>query len=226
MVLTQSPRWPGRRGRFGLPILVIVVATTAVVAIVGYRLPRSQPPTLVAAPPPTSSAPSVQTVPSKLPQSTQEERPHGEAGPADGWLPDGVTVFDDGYPGLSNLDAALVSALRRAARDAGGVVFYVTSGWRSPAYQEQLLDEAVSTYGSRAEAARWVATPTTSPHVTGHAVDLGHSDATTWLSRHGAAYGLCQIYRNEPWHYELRSSGGKGCPVMYADPTHDPRMHQ
>ena len=28
--------------------------------------------------------------------------------------------------------------------------------------------------------------------------------ATAWLSEHGAAYGLCQVYRNEPWHYELR----------------------
>ena len=36
------------------------------------------------------------------------------------------------------------------------------------------------------------------------AVDIGQSDATAWLSRNGARYGLCQIYRNEPWHYELR----------------------
>ena len=54
------------------------------------------------------------------------------------------------------------------------------------------------------KAARWVATPSTSAHVSGDAVDIGPSDATAWLSEHGAAYGLCQIYRNEPWHYELR----------------------
>jgi hypothetical protein len=24
------------------------------------------------------------------------------------------------------------------------------------------------------------------------------------LSEHGAQHGLCQIYSNEPWHYELR----------------------
>ena len=81
---------------------------------------------------------------------------------------------------------------------------YVNSGWRSPEYQEQLLREAVSKYGSEAEAARWVATPDTSAHVSGDAVDIGPSDAAAWLSEHGAAYGLCQIYRNEPWHYELR----------------------
>ena len=60
--------------------------------------------------------------------------------------------------------------------------------------------------------------------MSGDAVDLGPSGAA-WLSEHGAAYGLCQIYRNEPWHYELRPAAAvHGCPAMYADPTHDPRM--
>jgi hypothetical protein len=63
--------------------------------------------------------------------------------------------------------------------------------------------------------------------VSGDAVDIGHSDATTWLSEHGAGYGLCQIYRNEPWHYELRPAAiDRGCPPMYADPTRDPRMQR
>ena len=88
-------------------------------------------------------------------------------------------------------------------------------------------DEAVSKYGSEAEAARWVATPDTSAHVSGDAVDIGPSDATAWLSEHGAEYGLCQIYGNEPWHYELRPEAvDHGCPPMYADPTHDPRMQR
>ena len=53
------------------------------------------------------------------------------------------------------------------------------------------------------------------------------ADATAWLSGHGAEYGLCQIYGNEPWHYELRPEAiGHGCPAMHADPTHDPRMQQ
>jgi hypothetical protein len=153
----------------------------------------------------------------------------GTATEADGALPDGVTVFDDRYPGVANLDPDLLQALRKAATHAAddGIELYVNSGWRSPAYQEQLLDEAVSKYGSEKEAARWVATPDTSPHVSGHAVDIGRSDATAWLSKHGAKYGLCQIYRNEPWHYELRPEAASGdCPRMYADPTHDPRMQQ
>jgi hypothetical protein len=146
-----------------------------------------------------------------------------------GALPDGVTVFDDEYPGVANLDPDLLGALREAATDAAadGIEFYVNSGWRSPEYQNQLLREAVSEYGSEEGAARWVATADTSPHVSGNAIDIGPFDATAWLSEHGAQYGLCQIYRNEPWHYELRSQAvDHGCPRMYADPTHDPRMQQ
>ena len=148
-------------------------------------------------------------------------------GEADSVVPEGTTVFDDGVPGVANLDAALLGALRQAATDAADdrVEFFVDSGWRSPEYQQQLLREAVSEYGSEAEAARWVATPNTSAHVSGDAVDLGPSDATAWLSEHGADYGLCQIYGNEPWHYELRPEAiDHGCPPVYPDPTHDPRM--
>jgi zinc D-Ala-D-Ala carboxypeptidase len=147
----------------------------------------------------------------------------------DGAVPDGTTVFDDGIPGVANLDPALLVALRQAASDAAdeGVEFFVDSGWRSPEYQERLFAEAVSEYGSEAEAARWVATPNTSAHVSGDAVDIGHSEATAWLSEHGAAYGLCQIYGNEPWHYELRPEAREyGCPAMFADPTYDPRMQR
>jgi zinc D-Ala-D-Ala carboxypeptidase len=154
---------------------------------------------------------------------------HGALGEADGAVPDGTTVFDDEVPGVANLDPALLGALRQAATDAAddGVEFFVDSGWRSPEYEEQLLHEAVSKSGSGEEAARWVATPNTSPHVSGDAVDIGPFDATAWLSEHGAEYGLCQIYSNEPWHYELRPEAiDHGCPPMYADPTHDPRMQR
>jgi zinc D-Ala-D-Ala carboxypeptidase len=152
----------------------------------------------------------------------------GPLGEADGAIPDGATVFDDEFPGVANLDPALLAALRRAAIGArgDGVEFFVTSGWRSPEYQERLLQEAVSKYGSEQEAARWVATPETSTHVAGDAADLG-SHAQAWLSEHGARYGLCQIYGNEPWHFELRPEAVRGsCPAMYADPTSDPRMQK
>ena len=140
-----------------------------------------------------------------------------------------MTVFDDDIPAVANLDPGLLKALRQAATDAAddGVEFSVNSGWRSREYQDQLLREAISKYGSEKEAARWVATADTSPHVSGDAIDIGPTDATAWLAKHGAEYGLCQIYRNEPWHYELRPDAvDRGCPPMYADPTHDPRMQQ
>ena len=153
----------------------------------------------------------------------------GALGEADGAVPDGTTVFDDEIPGVAKLDSDLLGALRRAAADAAGVgvQFYVDSGWRSPEYQEQLLRDAISKYGSEAEATRWVATPNASAHVAGNAVDIGPSRAAAWLSEHGAAYGLCRIYGNEPWHYELRPGAiARDCPARYADPTHDPRMQQ
>ena len=153
----------------------------------------------------------------------------GALGEADGVVPAGTTVFDNKVPGVAKLNPALLSALRQAATDAAGngVEFVVNSGWRSPAYEEQLRREAVAKYGSEEEAARWVATGTTSPHVSGDAVDIGPTDATSWLSAHGAKYGLCQVYGNEPWHYELRPEAPiNGCPAVYADPTQDPRMQQ
>ena len=152
----------------------------------------------------------------------------GEAG---GELAHRVLVSDTDYrpPSVANLDPALYKALRRAAADAAdeGVDLYLDSGWRSPAYQQRLLDQAVAKYGSVSEASRWVGTPSGSGHVTGDAVDIAHPDAQAWLSKHGARYGLCQIYLNEPWHYELRPEAIKhGCPTPYVDASHDPRMKQ
>ena len=99
-------------------------------------------------------------------------------------VPAGTTVFDDEVPGVAKLDPALLGSLRQAAIDAGhdGVTFIVNSGWRSPAYEDQLRREAIAKYGSVQEAARWVATGTTSAHVKGDAVDIGPSGAAAWLS--------------------------------------------
>jgi LAS superfamily LD-carboxypeptidase LdcB len=127
----------------------------------------------------------------------------------------------------SGLDPALHDALRsaRTAARTDGVDIEVTSGRRSPEEQERLLRDAVVRYGSAEEAARWVATVETSPHVSGDAIDVGPAAAMSWLARHGAEHGLCQIYGNEPWHFELRPDAvGRGCPLPFADPTEDPRM--
>ena len=199
--------------------LLLVVA--AIAAALGSQLLASSSS--------TAHSSTTATSPIGVPLSERRDLRRDARGEADGAVPDRTTVFDDDVPGIAKLDPALLGALREAATDAAGdgVEFVVDSGWRSPGYQEHLLDEAISKYGSEAEAVRWVATPTTSAHVNGEAVDIGPSSAATWLSEHGAAYGLCQIYANEPWQYELRPEAtSQGCPAMYADPTHDPRMEQ
>lgn len=146
---------------------------------------------------------------------------------ADGVVPDGVTVFDTRYPAVTRLDPALLRALRSAGTAArrDGVQLDVDSGWRSRAYQRQLFREAVAKYGSAREASEWVARPGSSVHESGKAADIGGPGAAAWLARHGASYGLCRIYRNEPWHVELRATT-HGCPTMYADAAHDPRLQR
>jgi D-alanyl-D-alanine carboxypeptidase len=198
-----------------------VVVSAALIGVLGYQS--------LSAPSSSATSPIAAEKLAHHPHDSLPRDHHGAVGEADGVVPDGVTVFDDAFPAVANLDPALLGALRQAATDAAGngVELFVDSGWRSPEYQDQLFREAVSEYGSEEEAARWVATAETSAHVSGDAVDIGHSDATAWLSEHGAEYGLCQIYSNEPWHYELRPGAiDHGCPPMYADPTHDPRMQQ
>jgi D-alanyl-D-alanine carboxypeptidase len=210
--LSEPARTPHRIRirRIGVAGVLVVIA---VIAALGHQLLAS----------------SSSTAASPIDVRAGGHAHHGGLGEADGAVPDRTTVFDDEIPGVRNLDGDLLGALRHAATDAAadGLEFFVDSGWRSPEYQERLLGEAVSKHGSKEEAARWVATPATSPHVSGDAVDIGPSDATAWLSEHGARYGLCQIYGNEPWHYELRLEAiDHGCPPMYADPTDDPRMQQ
>jgi zinc D-Ala-D-Ala carboxypeptidase len=224
MTYSKRARTTTRRiRRIRLAGLLVVIA--AIAAALGYQLLASSS---------STAASPIDVLRSEHRGLRSEHRGlrsehRGALGEADGAVPDGTTVFDDEIPGVANLDPALLGALRQAATDAAddGVEFYVDSGWRSPEYQNQLLREAVSEYESEEEAARWVATPETSAHVSGDAVDIEHFDATAWLSEHGAEYGLCQIYSNEPWHYELRPEAiDHGCPPIYADPTHDPRMQQ
>jgi zinc D-Ala-D-Ala carboxypeptidase len=209
---TTTPRIRVR----GIRVAGLLVVIAAIAASLGYQLLAS------------SSSTAASPIDVLRSEHRGLRREHcGALGEADGAVPHGTTVFDDEVPGVANLDSELLGALRQAATDAAddGVEFFVDSGWRSPEYQDQLFREAVSEYGSEEEAARWVATAETSAHVSGDAVDIEPLDATGWMSEHGAKYGLCQIYSNEPWHYELRLEAvDHGCPPTYADPTHDPRM--
>jgi zinc D-Ala-D-Ala carboxypeptidase len=226
---------PARRTSRRIPTVVVIgvlLGVGAATALLDHPVLLSASSTQAPSRPTTSSPPATAA---SVPNSRLAGPPldflrgsrAGAPREADGVLPSGVTVFDTRYPGVANLDPDLVRALRRAATAAAthGVELFIESGWRSASYQEWLLREAVAEYGSLEEAARWVASADTSPHVSGDAVDIGPAAAMAWLSAHGSRYGLCQIYRNEPWHYELRpGAADRGCPGMYADPTHDPRM--
>lgn len=131
----------------------------------------------------------------------------------------GASPFDVADPSVGRLDPALRAALESAATaaSADGVTMTITSGWRSPEFQQQLLDDAVQTYGSLSAARRFVQTPELSKHVVGQAVDVGGAGADQWLAANGSRYGLCRIYANETWHFELATDATGACPPLLPD---------
>lgn len=149
-----------------------------------------------------------------------DPEPDGPTGVAGGEIPDGAAGPGADLPAVTGLDPELHAAVRRASADAtaDGVDFWITSGWRSPAFQQSLFDEAVRTDGL-AEARRSVATPETSRHIGGNAVDIGPTEGAYWLIEHGADYGLCQAYAHEIWHFERLTEPGGTCPPMLDDAT-------
>ena len=116
-------------------VAALLVVSAAIIGALGYQ----------------SLAPSSSTATSPIAAEPPANRPHDGApgehrralGEADGAVPHGTTVFDDEIPGVANVDQDLLGALRRAATDAAddGVEFLLESGWRSPEYQKQLLDD-------------------------------------------------------------------------------------
>ncbi|GAB2553040.1 M15 family metallopeptidase [Kribbella endophytica] len=142
----------------------------------------------------------------------------GPAKAADGVLPDNASPYDTSLPGIAKLDPALLKAVQQAAEamKANDIKLHVTTGWRSKAYQRQLLDEGIRKYGSLEKAREFVSTPEESHHVTGHAVDIGPTDADDWLIRKGSRFGLCQTLSNEMWHFELIVKPGEDCPAPKA----------
>jgi zinc D-Ala-D-Ala carboxypeptidase len=188
MSYSEPARTACRRTRSTILAATLVVVTAVLIGVLGY-------PSLAA-----SSSPATSPKPIALRPHDSPRRDHqGAPDEADVVVPDGTTVFNDDIPAVANLDPKLLRALRRAATDAAGdaVEFSVNSGWRSRKHQEQLFREAVSKYGSKEEAARWVATPGTSAHETGNAVDLGHSDAT-WLSDTAPCTGCARSTATNP----------------------------
>jgi hypothetical protein len=138
--------------------------------------------------------------------------------PGDGSLADGqvLTPFDVQNPAIGRLEPHLLAAIQNAANaaSADGITMTITSGWRSPEFQQHLLDDAVQTYGSFDAARQYVQTPAMSKHVIGQAVDVGGVGADQWLIANGSRYGLCQIYANELWHFELATDAAGVCPPL------------
>ncbi|SEH69200.1 D-alanyl-D-alanine carboxypeptidase [Mycolicibacterium rutilum] len=139
-----------------------------------------------------------------------------------GWLPDDTTLspFDVSNPIVGWLDPALLKAVQDASRaaEAVGVEMRINSGWRTRGFQQRLFDDGVRTYGSVDAARKLVASPQTSNHVTGKAVDIAPVEADRWLIANGRKFGLCQIYANEIWHFELAAVDGR-CPPLKPNAT-------
>jgi hypothetical protein len=135
-----------------------------------------------------------------------------------GWLPDGQTLSPDDVsnPILGQLDPMVLRAIQDAARAAAadGVDIRISSGWRSAGFQQRLFDDAVRKYGGVEGAKRFVASPDVSKHVLGQAVDIAPNAADDWLIRNGSQFGLCQIYANEIWHFELATDEAGRCPPL------------
>jgi D-alanyl-D-alanine carboxypeptidase len=135
-----------------------------------------------------------------------------------GWLPDGKTFspFDTVSQPITRLDPLLLRAIQDATRAASaqGVNITLTSGWRSKGFQQRLFADAVRQYGSVDLAQQFVASPDGSKHVLGEAVDVTGVGASDWLIRNGAQFGLCQIYANENWHFEIAVDDNGRCPAL------------
>ena len=180
-----------------------VVTALALSAILIGCTPAEQP-----APPPAGPAVAVE------PLSIGA----GAVDTTGGSIPDGqmVSPFDVKNPVVGFLDPPLLNAIQDATQAAAaeGVDVMLTSGWRSTGFQERLFDEAVTTYGSVDVAGQFVASPEASMHVVGKAVDVGPVDADEWMIRNGPRFGLCQIYANEIWHFELAMDAAGKCPPL------------
>src|SRR5688500_1776836 len=123
---TRSTLWPATVG--------LVVVTAAIIWILVYQSASSSARSSSEAPgahrdlplSASSSAPSLNED-SRGDRGRATTEDDGAISEADGALPDGVTVFDHGYPGVANLDPDLLRALRQAAREAAdeGIELYV-----------------------------------------------------------------------------------------------------
>jgi len=170
----------------------------------------------VSGPPPVPATPKPTRRPSTKPPKTPKptKTPTKEA-----------TQPSYGEESINGLSPTLKSRLKKAiaGAKADGVTIQITSGRRSAAKQQRLLNDAIKQYGSYKAATRWVLPPKYSAHVKGKAVDIGPAAAMQWLNRNGYRYGICRRYDNEPWHFEAMVTPGKKCPPRepYSRPVSD-----
>ncbi|WP_442790303.1 M15 family metallopeptidase [Nocardia sp. CDC153] len=117
------------------------------------------------------------------------------------------------------LDPALAAAYNAAAAAAAtaGISLWITSGYRTWAEQEALWEDGIQTYGSPEAARRWVLPPGESTHVTGQAIDVGPREGAQWLEDNGDHWGLCRMYDNEWWHFELATYPDGPLPARLPD---------
>ena len=128
-----------------------------------------------------------------------------------------ASVFYDAHPAVSNLDPVLLDAAQTAAVDAAveGIAVVVTSCWRSPQYQDRLLQKAVPVRfrggggrlgGHRGNlgACAW------------GAVDVGPETAIAWLAANGTPYGSARSTATNPGiSNTFPERPPVGCPAIY-----------
>ncbi len=118
---------------------------------------------------------------------------------------------------LHRLAANALRALIKAARADGLAkpLLRPVSGFRDPARQTRLWQQALAKYGSPQAARKWVAPPGGSAHQSGRAIDfhLGGRNASDnvarlrplpayrWLVANAQRFGFYP-YEREPWHWE------------------------
>lgn len=118
---------------------------------------------------------------------------------------------------LHRLAADALQSMVNAARADGLAepLLRPVSGFRDPARQAVLWQQALKRYGSPEAARKWVAPPGGSPHQSGRAIDLhlgGRNDSSNvaqlrtlpayrWLLTNARRFGFYP-YEAEPWHWE------------------------